>query len=410
MPRFRYTAMDRGSRREGILEAVSPGDAAVRLRAQGLILLGLQPVKGNSSASNKRGAHLLAHILIRPSQIENVLGQLAQVIKAGVPILPALESVGAQAPRPLARVMAAVTARVKSGQSLEKSMQAEAPFFGKVTIGLIGVGESNGTLDGMLRYAASLMERTRKVRSQVLGALAYPCVVIIGAMGLGWYMVQKVIPQIMSFIGTKDPSKLPLVTQYLVYTTDFLKAYGAYILITPPLLVIAFVLARRYPTGAVSLDRMMLWIPPIGKALREHANTMWCRTLGALLGSGINILQALDLVIATSGNAYYAERFKLIKQQVRQGVPLGRAFFECGMKRLCPMAHTLISVSEESGALDESLLHVADYCEEQLTRRVALLAKMVEPTIFVLVGGMVGFVYFAFFLAMLAATNSAAGR
>lgn len=411
MPSYSYTALEHGQRTEGIIDAKNKDEAVSQLRAKRLIPLKIEPSRTHRAMTAKRSRteRIFCRFLIRPVHIELAMSQLAQVIKAGVPILTALESVGAQAPFYLKRVLGSIITRVQDGQSLERSLREEAPFFGKVTIGLISVGESNGTLDEMLRYSADLLERSRKVKAQVLGALAYPTAVVIGAFGLGYYMVAKVIPQIMSFIGTQDPSTLPLVTQYLIYTTDFLKLYGGYIMLTPVVLVILFIAAKKNKNTAPKVDHAILWIPPIGKALREHCNTMWCRTLGALLSSGIDILSALELVNTTMSNACYSERLGAIRQQIRQGATLTRAYRDNGMKRLCPMAYTMISVSEDSGGLDESLLHVADYCEEQLNRRVAMLSKMIEPAVFVLVGGMVGFVYFAFFLAMLAATNKAAG-
>jgi type IV pilus assembly protein PilC len=107
------------------------------------------------------------------------------------------------------------------------------------------------------------------------------------------------------------------------------------------------------------------------------------------------------------GNLYYAAQFKKMREIVRQGRSLTEGMRITAMHRLCPMAMTMIAVSEESGGLDTSLFHVAKYSEELLARRVALLGRMVEPAIFIVVGGMVGFVYFAFFMAMLAVTRSA---
>ena len=411
MALFVYSALERGKRTEGMIEAENQAAAATQLKARRLIPLKLEAAKGKRITNVHRGRmeRGLCRFLIRPMQVELALSQLGQVIRAGVPIVTALESVGAQAPYHLRRVFADIIGRVRSGQSLEHSLREEAPFFGKVTLGLIGVGEANGTLDDMLRYSSDLLERSRKVKAQVLGALAYPSAVVLGAFGLGYYMVNNVIPQIMSFIGAQDPSSLPLVTQYLMMTTDFLKVYGVYIMAAPVVLVVLVTAARKNRRTAPKVDAVMLWIPPVGKALREHANTMWCRTLGALLSSGVDILSALELVCSTLDNACYAERLNAIRNQIRQGATLTRAYRENGMKRLCPMAYTMISVSEDSGGLDESLLHVASYSEEELTRRVSMLSKMIEPAVFVLVGGMVGFVYFAFFLAMLAATNNAAG-
>lgn len=115
----------------------------------------------------------------------------------------------------------------------------------------------------------------------------------------------------------------------------------------------------------------------------------------------------MELVGETMSNKFYADQFIKMREIVRQGGSLSKGLETTQLHALCPMSLTMVSVSEESGGLDESLLHVARYCEEQLTRRVSLLGKLVEPAIFVIVGGMVGFIYFAFFMAMLSVTRSA---
>jgi type IV pilus assembly protein PilC len=409
MPTFAYTILEQGERRDGTVDAPHAQAAVAQIKKPGVTILKMAPATGPKTVAlgSWHHARMVRRLFIRPFQMETALAQLAQLIKAGVPILTALESVSQQAPGPLRGVFNEIRTRVKKGQSLERSMRACAPFIGNVALGLMGVGEANGTLDEMLKYAAELMAKRRKVKAQVMGALAYPALVIVGAFGLGYYMVNKVIPQVMNFIGTQDPAALPKITQYLILTNDFLLAYGVYILVTPVVLVLGFVAARRHTHSAPIVDRAILQVPPIGKALRDHANTMWCRTLGALLRSGIDILTALELVRQTVGNAYFAVRFARIRGRIRQGATCSRSFTENDMQRWCPMAVAMMAVSEESGGMDESLLHIADYYEEQLGRRVALLAKMVEPAVFIIVGGMVGFVYYAFFLAMLTATTSA---
>ena len=182
---------------------------------------------------------------------------------------------------------------------------------------------------------------------------------------------------------------------------------ATFVLMAPIILLTMFFLARRTPAIGVQVDYALLHIPLLGKALRDHANTMWCRTFGALLRSGIDVLKALTLVEETMSNKYFAEQFRQMREVVRQGRSITQGIENTALQKLCPMALTMVSVSEETGGLDTSLLHVARYCEERLTRRVALLGKLVEPAIFIVVGGMVGFVYFAFFLAMLAVTRSA---
>jgi type IV pilus assembly protein PilC len=416
MARFRYKVLSGGQGESGTVNAADMQGAAAQLRSRGCVILELTEAKGRAAASNRDPSSpersalelRLSRFLVLRSQVELTMRQLASVLRAGVPILTALSAVGRQAPYLLNRAYASIAEKVRRGYSLKRSLREEAPFLGTVTIGLIAVGEANGTLDEMLAYSAQLMERARKVRGQIIQAFTYPAIVVLGAFGVGYYMVTQVFPKIMTFIQKQGRHVvLPLPTRILVHVSDFLMAYGLYILLAPIVLTIAFVLARRTQTLGERIDRTILYVPLLGKAFRDHANTMWCRTLGALLRSGIDVLGALELVGATVGNRHYAIQFDKMREIVRQGGSLTRGLESTRLHALCPMSLTMVSVSEEAGGLDESLLHVAQYSEEQLTRRVALLSKLVEPAIFLIVGGMVGFIYFAFFMAMLAVTRSA---
>ena len=411
---FQYITFENGVRRSGRLEAESPGAAAARLRQDGKVVLELKPAKGTSAGQDaatgwkKKMLDMLAGILVSKAAVELCLRQLASLIGAGVPILTALRSISDNAPKNLGKMLRLVMEHVRQGQSLSKSLDREMPWLGRVTIGLLSVGEANGTLDRMAAYAAGLMERSRKIKGQLVQAFAYPAVVFVVAMGIGYYMVNKVFPVVMKFIDTNSGGtmQLPLSTRMVIWLNDFLLAYGAIFLAAPFAVLLAVALLRRNRKSGAALDRLAIAVPGIGGAFMYHANTMWCLTLGALLGSGVDIISSVDLVELTMGNLHYAEQFNKIRESLRRGSGLGKSIGETTLSRLAPIAHTMVSVSENSGGLDESLRHAAAFSEEQLDRRVTLLGKLVEPAMFVVIGGMVGLVYFGFFMAMLAATSS----
>jgi len=410
---FNYTAIRDGSRRSGTVEADSRQAALQQLRAQGCAVLSLQPApeqkKSGASAQKKRDTgRALAGLFISKAQTEIALQQLASLLRAGVPIITAFSAISRQASRTLSRIFERVALKVKQGNSLQRSLEEEAPFLGRVTLGLIGVGESNGTLDEMLAYAAELMEKSRKVRGQIVQAFAYPGFVVLVAVGVSYYMVAVVFPKIMTFIQKQGSRvELPAPTRILIAVSDFTMEWGLVLLIAPVAAGVALVLLRRIPRYGRRIDYVLLKIPLLGLAFREHCNTMWCRTLGALMGSGIDVVSALSLVGHTMGNLYYVEQFRIMQDIIRQGRSLTHGITTTALHRLCPLAVTMVAVSEETGGLSDSLLFVANYSEDRLSRRTALLGTLIEPAIFIIVGGIVGFVYFSFFLAMLAVTKSA---
>ncbi|MDR1383280.1 MAG: type II secretion system F family protein [Planctomycetaceae bacterium] len=408
MPQFQYKISKNGTISTGNIEADNANNAAIKLRSQGMILQ-LVPATVSSGINGNRNPLSILRSLIRPAAAhqEIYLRQLSSLLQAGVPILTALEAVGEQAPKRIAVVFAKLTERVRSGASMKKSLEEEAPFFGKVSIGLIGVGEANGTLDEMFAYASDLMERNRKVKGQIIQTFSYPAIVMCVAVGIAYYMVAYVLPTIMAFITKQSKTvAMPLTTKLLIALNDLCMNSWAYFIIVPVCLVVICFLLRRNPQTVERFDLIMLYIPLIGKAIREHSNTLWTRTLGALIRSGVDITAALELVEGIMSNRYYAAQIRKVRETVKQGGSLTKAVKGTALRRLCPMSTAMLGVSEESGSIDASLLHVADYCEEQLTRRVVLLSKFVEPAIFGFIGGFVGFIYFAFFMAMLAATRA----
>lgn len=407
MPVFRYSILKNGSRKTGRLTAGSSNEAAQQLRSEGATVLSIREAPASDIGGNALVRHF-GKFLVSSSELELSFRQLASVLAGDVPILLGLTTVGEQCSTVLRSAYARIHDRVREGCALSVAFQEHAPFVDRVSIGLVQVGESNGTLDRMFAYASELMEKARRLRGDLLQAFSYPAFVVVAGMGVAWFMATKVIPKVLAFIQGRQGQggRLPPITQALLDVTAFVQNYGLYILAIPVLLVILYVLARRHRISGETIDSWLLHIPLLGGAFRAHANTMWCRTLGALLGSGVGIIVALELVENTMGNWYYAAQFRKMRQQVRDGRSLSVAFGQTALARLCPMARAMIAVSEQSGGLDSALAQVADYYEDLLQRRVKLLSRLVEPVMYAIVGGMVGFVYFAFFMAMMAAQRA----
>ena len=407
MASFAYTAILAGVRTNGTLVAAGRTEATAALRARGAVILDLRPAAETAAGAGARNP--LDGLLVSRSQLEVAFRQLASVLAADVPILLGLETIGRQCRGRLKHAFARIHERIRNGNPLSQALREEAPFVGRVAIGLVTVGEANGTLSEMLDYSADLMERARRLKSDLVQAFSYPCFVILVGIGVAWFMTTKVIPKILAFIKGQQGGKaqLPAVTQLLVDVTAFFEQYGLVVVAVPILLAVLLLLGRRSPQFAPAIDATALRIPLVGKAFREHANTMWCRTLSALLGSGVEIVTALELIEHTMGNQFVAMQFRQLRQAVREGRSLTKSIEETALFRLCPIAHTMVLVSESSGSLDRSLLQVATYSEDALQRRVRLLSKLVEPAMYAVVGTMVGFVYFAFFMAMMSANRAA---
>ncbi|MDD3118120.1 MAG: type II secretion system F family protein [Victivallales bacterium] len=352
------------------------------------------------SAGEKR----LCRIFIGPAQLEHSLQQLATLLASGVPILSSLRIIAAQSSGLLGRAYYCVGRRLLEGGQLADILAKEMPFIGEEAVGMIAAGEANGDIDRMCRYAAELMYKRRRVRSDILQAMAYPAVVLVVASGVVTFLIKKVIPKIMKFLEGRS-GKLPAVTQALVDVTHFLEHNGIWLLVIPAALVVLLVLLRRQPQLAPKIDYALLRLPLLGQALAASANALWTRTFGILLGSGIGIIEALQFTENAQSNRYYRRELQLIRQLVGRGHSLSLAVRASGLRRLEPMTEAMVMVGENTGRLDEGLHRIADFSEQRLQQRIALLSKMIEPVLFVVVGGIVGFVYIAFFLGLMAASS-----
>lgn len=409
---FKYTAAnEEGVKERGILTAENREGAETILRERRRVIVRIEQIRSSSAESphyqvTARPAweKKYAGVLIGSGKIELALDQLAAMLEGGVPILDSLQTVAAQSGRLLARALFCVANRLQSGRPLTETLREEMPYLGNIVIGMIAAGEANGDIDRMCAYSAELLARKRKLRGQVLQALSYPALVICATIGIVTFLMTKVIPKIMKFLSGRS-AQLPPITQLLVDVTTFLQHNGIYLILTPVALIVAVILLRRSPATGCCVDRLGLRLPVVGKVLCASSNMLWCRTLGILLRSGINIIPALDYTRDALNNLFYRRELDEIKALIAQGHPLSTALRVSELKKYIPLADAMLVVGENTGRMDSGLLKVAEFSDADLERRIAFLAKMIEPALFVVVGGIVGFVYIAFFMGLMAAST-----
>jgi type IV pilus assembly protein PilC len=342
-----------------------------------------------------------SRVLVPGAQAERALTQIASLLRAGVPILRAFKLAARLSPYFVKRSLYCAANRLAGGGALHAVLRREMPFLSDVTLSLIAIGEANGTLEDMFGYAADLMTRSRKVKAEFLQAMSYPAVVVLAASGAITFMMKMVIPKILKYL-TATSVPLPAITQALIDTTDFLKAYGVWLALSPVAVAVLIALLRRSDGVAILMDRGMLRIPFFGKLIGAAANAMWTRTLGILMHSGINVIQALRLTARTLGNRYLRQQFDWIEDLTKQGHPLSTGARVTAISKVCPLAESMLRIGESTGLIDQNLAQVATFYQEDLERRLTLLGKMIEPAMFVVVGGMVAFVYIGFFMGLMA--------
>jgi len=354
-----------------------------------------------------RGAteRFFARFLVGSGAIEQAFQQLVILLKGDVPVVSALETCAELSGSDLKAALCETADSVRGGMPLAKALRKSMPWIGGVFIGLVEVGESNGSLPQMFTYAARIMQQRRTIRSQVIRAMTYPMLVVFMGLGVGYYVSTVAIPKIISVMG--NPDSLPPVTKSLLVTSAFLKANGAWLLAAPVLAVAAWMALRRTPGVGTALDRIALYVPVFGKVGRFSANALFNHTMSMLVASGISVVDALELVRETLSNGWYRAQLAEARRLVVGGRMFSDALADTSMRRLSPLTPALVRVGESSGNMDAGLDYAGDYYGDALERRLDLLGKLVEPALIVVVGGMVAYVYIAFFMGM-AAMNAAA--
>jgi type IV pilus assembly protein PilC len=339
----------------------------------------------------------------RSADVELSLQQMAVLLRGGLTLLTSIRTVGDQARRyRMRQVWHAVGERIQTGTTLADAM-SEHGCFSKLVVQLVRVGEQTGNLEQVVVRGADILEKRRNLLGNLLTALAYPSLVLLAAIGVTAFMLVSVIPKLQVFLSALG-RKLPAMTQLMIDIAHYAQVYAPYALGVIAVLTVVFIGLYAWPPGRLSIDRFTLRIPIIGSLLRLAATATFARSLGLLIRSGITLLEGLRTAEQLHGNRYLSERVAAARESVMQGGNLADPLR--GRHAFMPMLPAMVAIGESTGTLDEVLDEVARYHESQLQRAIRRFSVIIEPVIIVVVGGIVGFVYISFFLALFSASGS----
>ncbi len=383
----------RTMRREG----ESASSVAAALRAEGLLVLGVD--EGGRSSGAASGNGQMGGVLPMTSlDVELGLRQLASMISSGVSLLLALKTVAEQARRARAkRVWDRIEAQVRTGMSLSDAMSAFPHVFDVQVVQLMRVGEQSGELDVAMVRAADQLEAHRSLRMMVVNAMTYPILALLMAIGVSVFLVVSVIPKIGEFLkGTG--AALPPVTQALMDLSQWVRENGLYVLAVLAALVAVWWVVRCTKLGREHEDAFLLKLPIAGNILRLSGTAIFARGMGLLIESGVTLLDALDVVSKLLQNKRLARRIDTARLGVMQGRSLAESLSDA--PEFMPMLSRMTAVAETTGSLSATFNEVARFHESLLTLAIKRFSTMIEPVMIVVTGGIVGFVYIAFFVAL----------
>lgn len=326
---------------------------------------------------------------IKPMDIAVFTRQLATMMKAGIPLVQSFEIVGESLENPTMRELVfKVRDDVASGNNFADTIRKHPRQFDELYCNLVDSGEQSGALETMLDRLATYKEKSEALKSKIKKAMNYPITVIAVALIVTGILLIKVVPQFAETFSSFG-AELPMVTQYVMRISDFAIAWWLHILIGLGIFGYIFKEAKfRSKAFAEWLERLSLKMPVFGDIIEQSALARFTRTLSTTFAAGVPLVEALDSVAGATGNVVYRQATWKIRDDVTSGQQLTASIKSTGLFPV--MVIQMVSIGEESGALDAMLDKCANYYEAEVDNAVDGLTAMMEPLIMAILGVLVG--------------------
>ncbi len=406
MPVFSYEAMNSvGQPVKGQIEASSSEDAISRIRAQGEFPTKVkekaakkgavpQAARGGAAAGRRRKVGAIPNKLLT-----QFTRQLSTLIDAGLPIVRSLRILEQQQkPGPMRLAIRLVADDVEEGRPLSEAMSTHPKAFNRLYCNMIRAGELGGVLDLVLQRLAEFLERSQALKRKVIGAMLYPAAVITFAGGIVMAIMLVVIPKFEQIFAEMGQD-LPAMTAMLMTVSKWVQFPGfIVILATPVVIYMILKLLKMSPQGRYGVDAFFMNIPVFGQIIRKTAVARFSRTMGTLLGAGVPILEALNITRETAGNEVFSRAMLTVHDGIREGESFAEPLRQA--KIVEPMVVNMIDVGEETGKQDQMLDKIADVYDEEVQTLVDSMVSLLEPTMVIVLGVVVGYIVIALFMPM----------
>jgi type IV pilus assembly protein PilC len=393
---FVYRALDRaGSAMTGEIAGDSKAAVAAQLRLRGLTVVDVDAKSTTPSVEEL----LDRYRGLKAKHVTVMARQLATMISSGLSLLRALYVLEEQTEAPkLKRAIVAVRQDVEAGLSLSQSMAKHPKVFSDLFVAMVRAGETGGNLEEVLERVAIQLEKDDNLRRTVRSAMVYPTLIGVFALAVLIGMVLFIIP-IFADMFTDLGGELPAMTQFMINLSDAMRQYWYLIFVIPIVITVVFRKWKGTDRGRYLWDSFKLHLPmKIGDIVRKIAVARFARTLATLTASGVPILQALDITARTAGNRVISDPMDEVAERVREGQPLAAPLARTGVFPV--MVTQMLSVGEETGALDRMLHKLADFYDDEVATSLKSLTSVIEPLMMIAVGVIVGAVVISMYMPM----------
>jgi type IV pilus assembly protein PilC len=406
MSTYVFKAMDVGGvRAGGEVEAESKQAVADQLKAKGLIVLEIADKHSSKEIS------LSFMERVKPNDLTIMARQLSTMVSSGMTILRAMNVLENQTENDLLKkTIVDVRKDVEAGLPFSDALERHPKIFNPLFVAMCRAGESGGLLESSLLRVADQLESEAALRRQVKSAMVYPTVVVTFAMIVMIALVTFVIPVFVNVFKqfpspNGQPAPLPKITQVSVGLSNLFTHQWFILFPSVAIAVFLFLRWKKSANGRNQWDRFRLRIPmKIGDIVQKVAIARWARTMAALTAAGVPLLAVLDITGKTSGNIVVEEAMKAVQDSVKRGGTINEPLRQAPV--FPAMVTQMVSVGEETGALDTMLAKVADFYEDQVDAAVKGLTSIMEPIMIIVIGGMVGFIVISMYMPLFQVYNN----
>jgi len=403
VPVFNFKALkEDGGSEGGVIDADSPKEARLKLKAKKLHVTELEAIEGTTSAAGRKPRAPLFRRR-RTQEVAMTTRQLSTLLSSGIPIMGALTAVIEQAEDLVLKgVLMDVRDRVAQGSTFSDALAEHGYLFNELYCNMVKAGEASGALDRVLMRIADYMHAQHRLRARVVAALTYPIIMVVIGAGVVAVLLGYVVPKILDVL-LKQQKALPLPTEILIMVSGLVKHYwwaGAIAIVG---LWIAYRQVVRTEGGRLWVDTTLLQIPVLGSLLRKSAISRFAVTFATLLESGLPVLDAMVVVKRVVNNQLLANTIELVRQKIAEGADIATPLK--ASKVFPPVVGYMIAVGEESGHLEELLKKVAQAYDEEVELAAQKLTSLLEPAMIVFMALIVGFIVLSILLPILQMSN-----
>ena len=424
MARYKFTALDaKGKEVHGEIDADSQSMAVARIREKQYFPTKVEELAAGGGAAApakkggaKKGAMQMELKLpkflqggVKAKQLTTFTRQMSTLVNAGLPLMRALRVLQRQEKNVALRdAVVQMAESIESGSTFAEALAAHPKIFDRLFVNMVKAGEIGGVLDVVLARLAEFQEKAEKIKGKVKSAMTYPIVVLVMALSILMFLMTYIVPKFADIFGDLMGGKgMPMLTQFVMSASSVMVHRFPVVLIVIVVLVVVIKLLARTDKGRYGLDQFKLHAPVFGTLISKNSISRFTRTLGTLMSAGVPVLQALNIVKETVGNEVISKAVVTIHDAVKEGENMAPPI--ASSKVFPPMVVSMVEVGEETGALPDMLMKIADSYDDDVDNAVAAMTSIIEPLLIIFLAVVVGTIVIALFMPLVSIIGGLSG-